>query len=118
MSDTKKRSPRAPTINVHHLIKFYNENDGDIFKVTSALSSHYGFDFSRQQVKNAYVRLNRELEKRSVAPLVFAPSRKNEAYLNAAIEEHLSTGLLKVTGEVVPMPATRTIRKPKGQKGN
>jgi hypothetical protein len=107
---------RAPIINVHHLIKFYNENDGDIFKLTSALSSHYGFDFSRQQVKNAYARLNKELAKRNVAQLTFAPSRKNEAYLAAAIEEHLASGLLKPAGEVVPMPTARTIRKPKNQK--
>jgi len=118
MSDTKKRNVRAPTINVHHLIKFFAEQNGDIYKVTASISSHYGFDFSRQQVKNAYVRLNRELTKRHIAELKFAPSRKNEGYLTAAIEEHLASGLLcpadGVAGVIVAKKPS-VVRKPKGR---
>lgn len=119
MSDTKKRSPRAPTINVHHLIKFFAEQDGDIFKVTAAISSHYNYNFTRQQVRNAYVRLNKELTKRGVAELKFAPSRKDDDYLNAAIEEHLASGLLRpVDGAagVIVAKKPAVVRKPKNQK--
>lgn len=111
----KQRAARAPILNVHHLARAYAEFDGDFYKVLSWLCGHYNYAFKPQQVKNAYARLNKELEARGFHPLRFAPVRKNEAYLDTFAAEWASKGLLKKADskqEWAKKPSTRT-PKPK-----
>ena len=93
--ESKQRTARAPILNPHHMARAYSESDGDFYKVLSWLCGHYNYAFKPQQVKNAYARLNKELEARGFQPLKFAPARKNEAYLDTFAAEWASKGLLK-----------------------
>lgn len=95
MEESKKRAPRAPTINIHHVFRFYAEAQGDFYKVLAAMISHYNFNFKPQQIRNVYARANKELAKRGVQPLSFAPARNNEKYIDDAVTEWVSKGALK-----------------------
>jgi len=106
----KSRSPRAPVLNPHHLAKAYAEAEGDFYKVLAWLSSHYNYPYKPQQVKNAYVRLNRELVERGYEPLKFAPARKNAAYLDTFAAEWAGKGLLKKKSEQMTIPGV--VKKP------
>jgi hypothetical protein len=108
----KSRSPRAPVLNPHHLAKAYAEAEGDFYKVLAWLSSHYNHPYKPQQVKNAYVRLNRELVERGYEPLKFAPARKNSAYLDTFAVEWAGRGLLKKKAEQMTIPTVVPAKKP------
>jgi len=63
--------------------------------VLAAMCKHYNYNFKPQQVKNVYARANKELAKRGLAALTFAPSRNNEKYVDSAIAEWVNKGVLK-----------------------
>jgi hypothetical protein len=93
MSESKRT--RAPSINIHHVFRFYAENEGEFYAVLAAMCKHYNYNFKPQQVKNVYARANKELAKRGLAALTFAPARNNEKYVESAIAEWVNKGVLK-----------------------
>lgn len=109
--EAKKRNPRAPVLNPHHLARAYAENEGDFYKVLAWLSSHYNHPYKPQQVKNAYARLNKELAERGYEPLRFAPARKNAAYFDTFAVEWEGKGILKKKAEQMTIPNVAVVKK-------
>lgn len=116
MESNKTRAPRAPILNPHHLVRAFTECEGDFYKVLAWLSSHYNYAYKPQQVKNAYMRLNKELAERGYEPLKFAPARKNKEYLDRFAAEWAGKGVLKKAEAQKPAATKEAAKKPSGAK--